>query len=144
MKIKSVNHVCLVVKDRLASEAFFCGVLGLKRHHEIKSWFVIDASSTLHLVEIPEAESDDTAYHDVQHVAFQVENLTEAYHVLLRNELQPFQMNFNGEEHHLTDADDPLDFGLGSVFARDPDGNLVEFLEEGRGLFQVSMRPRVD
>jgi len=39
--------------------------------------------------------------------------------------------------------DDPLDFGTGTLFVRDPDGNLLEFLQMGRGFFTEAVRPRV-
>jgi hypothetical protein len=39
--------------------------------------------------------------------------------------------------------DDPLDFGVGTLFVRDPDGNLVEFLQLGHGLFTPEMQPQV-
>jgi hypothetical protein len=31
----------------------------------------------------------------------------------------------------LTDSSDPLTFGTGTLFVRDPDSNLIEFIEEG-------------
>jgi len=39
------------------------------------------------------------------------------------------------------DPGDPLGFGTGTLFVRNPDGNLIEFIEEGKGLFSVEMRP---
>jgi len=143
VKIQCINHVGLVVRDRAKSEQFFMDVLGLNRHHKISSWFVLNGTSTLHLIEIPEAGEASGVHHEIQHFALQVQNLEETFRLLLAHDLRPFQMNFEGTEHALTDPDDPLDFGLGSVFVTDPDGNLVEFLEEGRGIFQVDMRPIV-
>jgi catechol 2,3-dioxygenase-like lactoylglutathione lyase family enzyme len=37
--------------------------------------------------------------------------------------------------------DDPLDFGTGTLFVRDPDGNLVEFLQMRRGIFTEDTLP---
>lgn len=143
MKIRGVNHVCLVVRNRKASEAFFVGVMGLRRHHKIESWFVLSAETTLHLVEIPEVEPTDSLFHQIQHFAVQVDSLRSTYNTLLEAGLKPFQMDFSGSVRELVDKDDPLDFGLGSIFVPDPDENLIEFLEEGRGIFQVDMRPRL-
>lgn len=49
----SVHHVCLVVQDREAADAFYIGVLGFQPHHKVKSWLVLNGASTLHLVAIP-------------------------------------------------------------------------------------------
>ena len=143
VRIQCINHVGIVVRDRARAERLFLDVLGLKRHHKIDSWYVINETSLLHLIEIPEAGEASGLYHEIQHFALQVEDLQEVFRALLAHGLRPFQMNFEGTEHQLTDPDDPLEFGLGSVFVSDPDGNLIEFLEEGRGIFQVDMRPVV-
>ena len=34
----------------------------------------------------------------------------------------------------VTSSNDPLDFGIGTLFVDDPDGNAVEFLQPGRGI----------
>lgn len=143
MRVEAVNHVCLVVRDRVAAEGFYIGVFGLQRHHVRPTWLVLNETSTLHLVEIPEATSDDTLYHEVQHFALQVVDLQAVLRRILEARLQPFQMDFEGNTRDVSDPEDPLGFGLGTVFVRDPDGNLVEFLQEGRGIFQIEMRPRI-
>jgi len=139
-KIEAVNHVCLVVKDQALAEEFYIGLLGLKRHHKISSWLLLTEQSSLHLVNIPEAEVDNSLYHEVQHFALQVPDLREILHLLLDNNKKPFQMDFQGTEKQVTDRDDPLDFGIGTIFVYDPDGNLVEFLQIGHGIFTEDMR----
>jgi len=142
-KVEAVNHVCLVVKDRDAAEQFYNGLLGLERHHKISTWFVLNEQSTLHLVHIPEAEVDNSLYHEVQHFALQVPDLQEILALLLNNTQKPFQMDFEGKTKDVTSLDDPLDFGIGTLFVYDPDGNLVEFVQIGRGIFTPDMLPRV-
>jgi catechol 2,3-dioxygenase-like lactoylglutathione lyase family enzyme len=141
--IEAINHVCLVVKNLKVSEKFYVDIFGLERHHQIPTWFVLNEQSTLHLVNIPEAEVDDSLYHEVQHFALQVLDLYEILGILLENDLKPFQMDFQGNNKLVTTMEDPLDFGIGTLFVYDPDGNLVEFLEIGRGLFVEGMRPRL-
>jgi catechol 2,3-dioxygenase-like lactoylglutathione lyase family enzyme len=46
-----------------------------------------------------------------------------------------FQADFQGNERTVATKDDPLDFGTGSLFVSDPDGNLIEFLQRGHGMF---------
>lgn len=142
-KIEAVNHVCLVVKNMDAAEQFYCGLLGLEHHHKISSWLVLNEQSTLHLIDIPEAEVDNSLYHEVQHFALQVPDLSEILALLLTNNQTPFQMDFQGNTKTVTVLDDPLDFGIGTLFIYDPDGNLVEFLQIGRGIFTPDMQPRV-
>jgi catechol 2,3-dioxygenase-like lactoylglutathione lyase family enzyme len=142
-KIEAINHVCLVVKDREASEKFYVGIFGLERHHKIPTWFVLNEQSTVHLVHIPEAEADNSLYHEIQHFALQVPDLYEIVDLLLEHNLKPFQMDFEGNTKEVKSLDDPLDFGIGTLFVYDPDGNLVEFVQIGRGLFVEGMKPRV-
>lgn len=142
ISVEYINHVCLVVRDLAAAEEFYVTLLGLSRHHKIKTWLVLNNQSTLHLVHIPEAQVDNSLYHEVQHFALQVTDLRGVLKLMLSAGQKPFQMDFTGKEHQVSSADDPLDFGLGSLFVYDPDGNLVEFLQEGHGIFQRDMRPR--
>ena len=41
----------------------------------------------------------------------------------------------DGVEEEVMSREDPLEFGIGSIFVRDPDGNLIEFLQLGHGIF---------
>ena len=49
-----------------------------------------------------------------------------------------FQTGFDGSEKDVADRDDAMDFGTGSLFVQDPDGNLIEFLQLGHGIFDSS------
>ncbi len=136
--IVSVNHVCLVVRDKEAADGFYIGVLGLRPHHIIQSWLVLGATSTLHLIHMPNADPADGAPQQaIQHFALQVTDLHNVLVVLLRARHKPFQMDARMAEHPLTETSDPLTFGTGTIFVRDPDGNLIEFLEMGKGLFSI-------
>lgn len=133
--IEGINHVALVVRDRSAAERFYVDVLGLQRHHTADAWLVLNARNTLHLIPLPQAEPEGSLRHRFQHFALQVSALDAILALLLRHGLTPFQADFQGNTRAVTAPDDPLDFGTGSLFVRDPDGNLVEFLQMGRGLF---------
>jgi catechol 2,3-dioxygenase-like lactoylglutathione lyase family enzyme len=134
--INSINHVCLVVKEQTESEKFYVGILGLKRHHRVDSWFHLNQSSMLHLVEIPEASVDSSLYHEVQHFALEVPELRPVLGLLLSKNQKPFQMDFEGKTRPVDSPDDPLDYGIGTLFVYDPDGNLVEFIQLGSGIFR--------
>jgi catechol 2,3-dioxygenase-like lactoylglutathione lyase family enzyme len=142
INIKAVHHVCLVVKDMTKSENFYVNVLGLEHHHKVRSWLVLNETSSIHLVNIPEAEADASLYHEVQHFALQVENLNEVRSILLDGGLKPFQMDFEGNVKEVASKSAELNFGIGTLFVYDPDGNLVEFLQLGVGAFQLDSANR--
>jgi catechol 2,3-dioxygenase-like lactoylglutathione lyase family enzyme len=140
LAIEAIHHVCLVVRDRGAAEKFYMGVLGLERHHKIPFWLILNERSTLHLVPMPDA--DDSRRMKLQHFALQVKDLRPVLKLLLDHGHQPFQTDFQSNRRTPTTADDPLDFGTGSLFVHDPDENLIEFLQLGHGLFTEEMSPR--
>jgi hypothetical protein len=55
----------------------------------------------------------------------------------LRKDLDPWQASLDGHVRHVVDADDPLDFGLGSLLIVDPENNVIEFVQKDRGLFAI-------
>jgi catechol 2,3-dioxygenase-like lactoylglutathione lyase family enzyme len=141
--VEAINHVGLVVTDLPAATQFYGGVLGLRPHHVRPSWFVLNATNTLHLIPLGDAAASDPAHHAYRHVALQVPDLRAALRVLLAGKVRVVQAAFSGEEREITSPDDPLDFGVGSLFVRDPDGNLIEFLQLGHGIFTPEMQPRM-
>jgi hypothetical protein len=55
--------------------------------------------------------------------------------VLLDHAVRVFQVDFQSNEKGVTSCDEALDFGVGSLFVHDPDGNLLEFMQLGHGIF---------
>ena len=113
---------------------FFLEVLGLEQHKRIPVWFIAGAS-TIHVIEIPDAPLEISPYDVVRHVALQVDNLNELLVRLLTASLKPFQVDIQMRKKPLTDPNDDLSYGTGTIFVSDPDGNLFEFVQIGRGLF---------
>jgi catechol 2,3-dioxygenase-like lactoylglutathione lyase family enzyme len=136
--VEAIHHVGLVVSDLPAARRFDEGVLGLPRHHARPSWLVLDAASTLHLIPLGDPAVADPPHHAYRHVALQVPELRAALGVLLAGGLRVFQADFAGHEREVGSVAAPLDFGVGTLFVRDPDGNLVEFLQQGHGLIDPS------
>jgi hypothetical protein len=55
--------------------------------------------------------------------------------LLLTHGLRPYQLTVDqARRRDITSADEPLDFGIGTIFVEDPDGNTVEFLQPDRGI----------
>lgn len=142
IRIEAINHVGIVVKDLAASERFYVDVLGLRRHHVRPNWFVLNATSTLHLIPLADAAATEPPHHAYRHVALEVTNLRAVLRLLLDGGVRVFQADFEGGERDVKSNDDPIDFGVGTLFVRDPDGNLIEFLQLGHGIFTADMQPQ--
>jgi len=141
IEVEAIHHVCLVVRDRAAAERFYLEVLGLERHHTVPFWLVLNERATLHLFPLADAERGGPRL-AWQHFALQVKDLRAVLRLLLAHGFRPFQADFQSNRRVRTSPDDPLDFGTGTLFVHDPDGNLVEFLQLGHGLFTEEMSPR--
>jgi catechol 2,3-dioxygenase-like lactoylglutathione lyase family enzyme len=64
-----------------------------------------------------------------------VQSLESVVMLLLQHGLRPYQVPVDqAARHPILSADDPLTFGIGTVFVEDPDGNSVEFVQAGRGI----------
>jgi glyoxylase I family protein len=136
MKYQGINHVSLLVTNNERARHFFLEVLGLEQHQRFPVWFIAGAC-TIHVIEIPDAplEASPSPYGVVRHVALQVDNLQELLSRLLAASLNPFKVDFEMRKKPLTDLNDDLSYGTGTIFVSDPDGNLFEFIQIGRGLF---------
>jgi len=140
MKVEAIHHVGLVVKDLEASERFYVDVLGFERAPN-RPWFRLNATSAIHLIPFGTGEPEPP-HHRFRHVALRVADLRSAHKLLLGKGLRLFQAGFDGSEKVVESADDPLDFGTGSLFLHDPDGNLIEFLQLGHGIFAQADEPQ--
>ncbi len=136
MKYQGINHVSLLVRNSERSRHFFVDVLGLQQHERIPVWYIAGAC-TLHVIAIPDApvEVSSSPYDVVRHVALQVDNLKDLLARLLNASLNPYQLDIELRQKRLTDPNDDLSYGTGTVFVSDPDGNLIEFVQIGQGLF---------
>ena len=136
MKYQGINHVSLLVTNNERARHFFLDVLGLQQHERIPVWYIAVAC-TLHVIEIPDAplEVSPSPYDVARHVALQVDNLNELLARLLNASLEPYQVDIKMRKRLLTDPNDDLSYGTGTIFVSDSDRNLFEFVQIGRGLF---------
>lgn len=64
---------------------------------------------------------------------------------VILNDRELSHSDFEGNTHDVLQPEDPLEFGIGTLFSVDPSGNLVEFLQPGKGLFtQDNIRIKSD
>ncbi|MEO8649845.1 MAG: VOC family protein [Acidobacteriota bacterium] len=134
MEIKAVNHICVVVRNLDKTRGFLENIIGCKQHAAMESWFRIpDQETTIHLIDIEDADvpSEDDLFHYYRHAALEVDDIKEISRRALTHGYPAFQMDVEGEEENIDSPDASLNFGLKTVFVRDPDGNLWEFAQRG-------------
>ncbi len=135
--VETINHVGLVVKDWGVAEGFYAGLLGFERVPGRPGWLRLNATNAVHLIPLGSGESEHP-HHRYRHFALQVADLRPVLGLLLDHGVRAFQIDLQGNERAVAAKDDPLDFGTGSLFVLDPDGNMIEFLQLGRGIFAAS------
>lgn len=134
MTLRRLNHVSIVVSNIEASLIFYIEVLGLSRHELIDGWLRSESNEVvIHLIEIDDATrpSDDDLHHYYRHFAFEVNSIRQILESAIRYGITAFQMDESGNERACINADASVDFGLRTLFLRDPDGNLFEVVEPG-------------
>ena len=149
MKLR-LNHVSLRVTDLDRARAFYTGILGLAPHPQKTNWLGAGQGCLIHLMtptlddaggapapdDTPAPARTDPARTDpARHVALEVASLEEAVAALLKGGARPYQATVDQKSFRaIATADQPLDFGIGTVFVRDPDDNVIEFVQRGRGI----------
>ena len=119
MKIKTINHVGIPVKDRKVALEFYRDILGLEVIPSMVDaenivWMRAADGTMLHLIEPPPGQ--DAAGH---HFAMEVEDFDSAVQELQASGYEVDETT--GERHD----------GQRYIFANDPDGNRVEFTTAG-------------
>jgi glyoxylase I family protein len=138
---RGLNHVGLVVTDLERARHFFGEVLGLEPHPRMGRWYRVGDCAIHLLPPMPQAGGDESLQHRYQHVAIQVDDVGAICRRLMAMSLEPFQINSQLEFRPIPSPDDDLSYGTGSVLVRDPDGNLIEFMQIGRALFAAEPDP---
>ncbi len=135
MKLR-LNHVSMRVTDLDLARRFYTGILGLQPHPQKTNWLGAGQGCLVHLM-TPTLDNAGTATptDPARHVALEVESLEETVATLLEAGLKPYQATVDQKSFKaVASADQPLDFGIGTVFVRDPDDNVIEFVQRGRGI----------
>jgi catechol 2,3-dioxygenase-like lactoylglutathione lyase family enzyme len=132
--LQALNHLCIVSKDFSATKAFLENLLDYRTHPEMDRWFVgNDGVPIIHVVKMPNAVllGEDEMYHYYTHFALEVPSIKAILKKAVDAGYTTFQMDLSGNEHSVDALDDELTFGNRTLFVRDPDRNLWEFLEKG-------------
>ncbi|MFI8793691.1 VOC family protein [Streptomyces sp. NPDC055105] len=130
IKITNLNHVGIRVLDLERATRFYVDVLGLTPRPEKPNWLSAGDSYCIHLM----PTTGGTEPIDVsRHVAFEVPDIRETAAQILATGRQPYQTDLEHNRHTVTSTDDPLDFGIATLFIEDPEGNTLEFVQFGHG-----------
>ncbi len=130
MKIRSLHHASIMVRDMSRAKAFYCDVLGLEAlprpGRAVEGMWLAAGRQQVHLVvgqvdtvPLTEVRKELEAKGIAGHFALEVDDVRSAAETLTKNRHPPL-----GDVIHRPD-------GSASVFCRDPDGNLVEFIQAG-------------
>jgi catechol 2,3-dioxygenase-like lactoylglutathione lyase family enzyme len=130
--VKGLHHIGVPVQNMDRAEAFYVGILGLTPCEQKSNWLFAGDHFSVHLMPSrPDLEKVNPA----RHFTLEVARLEEIAGLLLTHGLRPYQLTVDqARRHDITSADEPLDFGIGTIFVEDPDGNTVEFLQRDRGI----------
>ena len=123
IKINTINHVGIGVKDRRASLKFYRDLLGLEIIPSMVDaknivWMRAADGTMLHLIEPREGTAPPPVPQGAYHNAFEVENFDDALSVIRGAGLE---IEGPSERHD----------GQHCFFVRDPDGNRVEIATRG-------------
>ena len=131
----SLHHGGLPTRDAARAKKFWCDVLGFVAFPAKDNWLGWDGVTyPVHLMPPDEASPGISLS---RHLAIEVDRLESVLIPLLKAGLAPFQAALAGERQRILSPDQPLDFGIGTIFVHDPDGNLIEFVQKGRGIFTI-------
>ncbi|HSG16042.1 MAG TPA: VOC family protein [Anaerolineae bacterium] len=141
MKIQSVGHVVLNVRNRQRSEEFYNGLLGIPvcAKDDMMAFFTLGGHHDFGVIEVgEEAQNPSDQSVGLAHVAFKIGDCLDAL-LEAKERLEAAGITTRGIDHVVTK----------SLYFEDPDGNNVELYvdtsdiwkEDGFSLFQVRHRP---
>ncbi len=122
MQVRAAHHVALLTRNLAQLEAFYSQVLGLpvaRRWDDVGIVFIYLGGVMIELIDskhAPEAESAPGAF---EHLALQVDDVDSAY-----AELAAKGVRMRSEPENFK--------GVRIAFFYDPDGNLLELVEDPR------------
>jgi catechol 2,3-dioxygenase-like lactoylglutathione lyase family enzyme len=130
--IKGLHHVGVPVENMGRAEAFYVGILGLTPCEKKPNWLFAGDHFSVHLMP---SRPDLGHINAARHFTLEVARLEDVAALLLAHGLRPYQLTVDqAHRHDVISADEALDFGIGTIFVEDPDGNTVEFLQRDRGI----------
>ena len=135
-----LHHVAVIASDVDASRSWYADNLGLTVHATKTNWLLCGPRGAVHLLPEPEWPLGTSESRTGAHLAIHVATLEAVRDRLLEAGLSPYQLDFEFNVRPITSSSDNLDWGVGTLFVDDPDGNMIEFVQAGRGIFAAHKR----
>jgi catechol 2,3-dioxygenase-like lactoylglutathione lyase family enzyme len=123
-----INHITLIVNDKQMSEKFYTQALGLEKLNVGNSLWVKVGNQFLHISKGQNLNIE----HPFKHFAIEVEDLQTYIQMLLTKNVELFYFDDVNKEIAINPD---LIKNNSQCFTRDPDGNLIEFIEMGNAFF---------
>lgn len=123
-----INHVTVLVSDKKRSEDFYVHALGLKKHAVGESLWVAVGSQFIHITQNSGPSVAGTFYH----FAIGIENFEEYLKQIIEKGVDVFDVDSDNQP---TRINVELDAPRRLFFTRDPDGNLIEFIDSKNPFF---------
>jgi catechol 2,3-dioxygenase-like lactoylglutathione lyase family enzyme len=122
-KFISINHTTLLVKDKIASFAFYHNILGFEKYENTKSLWLVIGSQFVHISDT----SGKPPELGFTHFAVLVEKFESYLNSLQEKSVSLYVLDEHGD---LSETSDTATILLKQqFFVRDLDGNLLEFLD---------------
>lgn len=123
-----INHVTVLVSDKGIAEDFYVNKLGLKKYPVGKSLWIAVGDQFIHITQNSGPSIAGTFYH----FAICVENLMEYLKGIIDKGVVVFDIDDKDQPIRINQE---LDAPKRLFFVRDPDGNLIEFVDSKNRFF---------
>ena len=128
MKIKGINHVTLLVKDKKATETFFTEVLGLEKYDAGGHLWIKVGEQFIHITD----NSGEPRGNNFYHFAIEIEDVVKYAKEIANRGVKVFDFDDNQNEISVNLEFDKPDRHF---FFRDLDGNLIELVDANNQIF---------
>lgn len=123
-----INHVTILVEDKERSKSFYVDGLGLDyKIINNKHLWILVGEEYLHITD----SMGRPAYGSLAHFAIEVEDLNSYAGRLIEKGLRIFALGDQNQEELITSVSENIQH----FFVRDPDGNLLEFVDSKSQFF---------
>ena len=134
-----LHHVAVIARDVDAARSWYVENLGVTVHATKPNWLLCGPRGAVHLLPRPPWGSNPEPRSGA-HLAIHVERLETARDRLLAAGSMPYQQDLEWNIREITSTSDTLDWGIGTLFVDDPDGNTIELVQAERGIFAAHKR----
>ncbi|PJA47103.1 hypothetical protein CO172_03060 [Candidatus Uhrbacteria bacterium CG_4_9_14_3_um_filter_36_7] len=128
--ICGINHVTILVKNKQKSEEFYINILGLEKIQKGDHLWVKIGNQFIHLSQ----NSGEPLVNTFYHFAIEVENLLDYLQKLILKEVQIFDFDSNLQPQEINKN---LKKPHRLFFTKDPDGNLIEFIDKQNDFYHI-------